>query len=83
MKTLQIPKFDEKLNFVGYKNITVKNKLDYETQMKVIHELPGIPQGYCPELENIIKPIEITRFYDSRQNTRKLKHFFISVLVKK
>jgi len=82
MKTILVPKFDEKTNFIGYKKVTVKNKIDQTEAMKVISELPGVPCGYCPAIYKITEtkePIEIRRFYDSRQNTKKLKGFFITV----
>jgi len=83
MKTITVPKFDMNNNFTGYKTMKVKNVIDHEEEMRIIAELPGIPQGYCPALGQILitkEPIEIRRFYDSRQNTRKLKGFYISVV---
>jgi len=84
MKTLLVPKFDTSNNykFTGYKEVKVKNKLDYKDERKVINELPGMPCGYCSALAKITetrKPIEIRRFYDARQNTRMLKNYFITV----
>ena len=84
MTKLIIPKFDINNKFIGYKIIEVSEKMNHEDEMKVIHELPGIPQGYCPALGKILQtkePIEITRLYDGRQNTRKIKGFYISILI--
>jgi len=83
MKTLLIPKFDINNNFTEYKRMKVKDVIDHSEQMRIIAELPGIPQGFCPALGKILttkEPIEIRRFYDSRQNTRKLKGYFIPVV---
>jgi len=57
--------------------------MDHSNEMKVINELPGVPCGYCPALSKITEtkePIEIMRFYDARQNTKKLKGFYITVI---
>jgi len=83
MKTIQVPKFDIYLKFVGYTTVEVKDIMDYDDEQKVIHELPGIPQGYCPALGKILETkqsIEITRFYDSRQRTKLLKGHYITVI---
>ena len=84
MITILVPTFDEFNNykFKEYKEVKVKNKLDYKDERKVISHLPGIPQGYCPALGKIgqtKEPIEVIRFYDARQNTKKLKGYFVSV----
>ena len=90
MKTLLVPKFKEvwpvgakhhDYQFTGYKPVKIKNKPDTKDYNKVVSELPGFAQGYCDELYTIgqtEKPIEITRFYDSRQaSAKKLKNYFI------
>jgi hypothetical protein len=84
MKKIIVPKFNIDNNFIGYKIVMVSNKMTDEDQEKVRSELPGIPQGFCPALGRILitkKPIEITRFYDSRQRTKKLKNLYISLVI--
>lgn len=83
MKTIQIPKFDEKRNFTGYKEVKVKNVIDYKDSRKIINELPGFAVGYCSAIYNLgngVDKIEIVRFYDARQRgLGKLKNHFITV----
>jgi hypothetical protein len=84
MKTLLVPSFDYENNFIGYKEVKVKNKMDHKDENKVLNILPGFKQGYCPALSKITEtrePIEITRFYDVRQRgVKKLKNLFITIL---
>jgi hypothetical protein len=84
MKTLLIPKFDiNSLKFLGHKEVKIKNNPNTKDYNKVVEQLPGFPQGYCPSIYNILiskKPLEITSFYDKRQRgSRKLKGYFITV----
>jgi hypothetical protein len=79
---LIIPKF-ENSKFISYQEIEIPDNPKHEDEMKVINELPGTPCGYCPALQTIAinkKPIEITRFYDSRQKgLNKLRNFYIAL----
>jgi hypothetical protein len=92
MKTLLVPKFKavwsvgkkrHTYEFDKYVKVKIKNNPDSADYVKVIRYLPGIQQGYVPEFYTItktLKPIEITDFYDIRQNAKILKGFYISVL---
>ena len=84
MSKLVIPRFDEKGKFVKHEIFEVTKNFTTEEQYIIINSLPGVPMGYCPEFANILKTkksIEITSFYDARQDySRKLKNFYISVL---
>ena len=79
---LIIPKF-ENGKFTSYKEIEIPDNPNHEDEMKVINEFPGTPCGYCMALQTIAvnkKPIEITRFYDSRQKgLNKLRNFYIAL----
>lgn len=82
MKTLLIPTFNEFRNyeFVEYKKVKVKNKMDTKDYNKIASLLPGVPCGYCHSIYNIdtLKKVEIRGFYDIRQkNVNKLKNYYI------
>lgn len=88
MITIQIPTFDEFNNykFVKFVKVKVKNKMDSKDYGKITKLLPGVPQGYCGKIYTIAKtkkPIDVTSFYDIRQNRkilRIMKGNFITVL---
>lgn len=83
MRTVSVPTFDEfkKYAFVGYKKVKIKNKPTHADAMKIIKLLPGTPCGYVPIERLIIEgKIEVRRFYDARQNTRKLKNFYVTLI---
>jgi len=84
MIKLRIPKFDRDLNFVGYSQVAVRNKMNSVDYNKVVSLLPGMPQGYCKEIYDIYKtkkPIEITKFYDIRQRgLKKIRNQFITII---
>lgn len=84
MRNIQIPTFDEKRNFIGFKIIKIKNKPTHKDVMKITAILPGFCCGYCPDAEKLgvtVDKIEIRRFYDSRQGgLNKLKNFYVSVI---
>lgn len=92
MTTLSVPTFKvvwpvgkkhHTYEFVKYVNIKIKDEPDSEDYWKVVSHLPGIPQGYVEDIYTIGKTrrkIDIIRFYDTRQNSKLLKGFFISVV---
>ena len=92
MTTLSVPTFKivwpvgkkhHTYEFDKYVNVTIKNEPDSKDYWKVVKHLPGMPQGYVKDIYTIGKthiPIEIIRFYDTRQNPKLLKGFFISVV---
>lgn len=86
MIAIQIPLFDEFKNysFKGFKKIKIKNKPDWKDVNKITKFLPGIPQGGIGKepLSDLIKngTKEVKSFYDSRQNTRQFKNYFVDVL---
>ena len=77
------PKLFGNMKVTSYKEIEIPDNPNHEDEMKVINEFPGTPCGYCMALQTIAvnkKPIEITRFYDSRQKgLNKLRNFYISL----
>jgi hypothetical protein len=87
MKTLLVPTFkyvqNQGYKFKGHKEVKVKNRMNSKDYIKVTSVLPGLPVGYCSELYDITekqKPIEVTRFYDLRQNgVKQLKGHFITI----
>jgi hypothetical protein len=85
MKTVLVPTFDEFNNYAFVKNVEVKikNTPDWKDVNKITRHLCGIPQGGVGR-----KPLhdlltegkkEVREFYDSRQNTRRFKNYFVTV----
>lgn len=83
MKTVLVPTFDEfnKYAFSGYKEVKVKNKPTYKDLNKIEALLPGCPQGSSPLPDNLNNgwSVDVRRFYDIRQNTKKLKGYKVFV----
>jgi len=83
MKTVLVPTFDEfnKYAFIGYKEVKVKNKPTYKDLNKIETLLPGCPQGSSPLPDNLNNgwSVDVRRFYDIRQNTKKLKGYKVFV----
>lgn len=86
MINVQIPQFDEFDNykFTGYKKVKIKNIPDWKDVNRITAHLPGIPQGGIGRnpLQDLIKnkSKEVKSFYDSRQNTRKLKGYHVTIV---
>lgn len=86
MLTVQVPTFDEfnKYAFTGYVQVQIKDVPNWEDINTITRHLPGIPQGGCPKepLKDLIKngKKEVRSFYDMRQNTRKLKGHFVTIV---
>ena len=83
MKTLIVPILDEfTMKFKNYEFVNVNDDPTHEDYSRVMRLLPGLPCGYASAFFSITKtgePIELTRFYDGRQNARKLKNYFIAL----
>lgn len=85
MQTVLVPTFDEfnKYSFIGYVEIKIKNNPDWKDLNKVTKPLPGIPMGACGRkpLNTLITKgrQQVTDFYDLRQNTKKLKGYYITL----
>lgn len=87
MITAIVPTFDEFNNysFSGYKEVKIKNTPDWKDVNKIAKYLPGIPQGGIGRhpLRDLLqnKQKAVRDFYDSRQNTKKLKGFYITLKI--
>lgn len=82
MKTLIVPKFDYKNEFVENVEVKVKNKPNSKDYNKVVRFLAGLPQGYCEDFYKDFDKISIEKFYDPRQISRgekRLKGHFITL----
>lgn len=80
MKRVTIPILDDKLKQIGTTDVTINDNWNTEDYNKVTNELPGLPQGYVPELFDTIGKIEMKNFYDTRQRgAEKLKGLFIEI----
>ncbi len=86
MITVQVPTFDEfnKYEFVEFKTIKIKNKPDNRDWNKITRLLPGFCQGsFGPKtVEHFLKEgkREVRSFYDSRQNSRRFKGWYITIV---
>lgn len=86
MITVQIPTFDEFDNykFAGYKKVKIKNTPDWKDVNKICSCLPGIPMGGIGRkpLHDLIenKAKEVRSFYDLRQNTKRLKGYYVTLI---
>lgn len=88
MITVQVPTFDEFNNysFTEYVKVKIKNKPDFRDVNKITRPLPGIPMGGVGReplkdlLTNGAKPVR--EFYDTRQNTRMLKGYYVTIITK-
>jgi len=81
-----VPTFDEfnKYSFIEHKTVEIKDKPDSEDQDKISKLLPGIPQGYISEglWKELIekKQLSIMHFYDERQNRKRFKNYYLTIL---
>lgn len=86
MKTLSVPTFDEwnKYAFVKNVEVKIKNQPTCKDVNKITRLLPGIPCGAVGRepLKDLLTTgkIEVRGFYDARQNTRKLKGYYVTVI---
>lgn len=85
MKAVLVPTFDSFNNyrFIKMVEVKIKNKPTYEDVNKITQHLPGIPQGGIGKepLKDLLKDgiKDVRSFYDARQNTRKLKGFYVII----
>lgn len=86
MQTVLVPTFDEFNNYRFAKTVAVKikNKPDFQDRKSITKLLPGLCCGAVgleplKELMHTGK-MDVRSFYDTRQNTRKLKGYYISFL---
>lgn len=86
MLTVQIPTFDEFNNytFTGFVTAEIKEVPNFEDINTITRHLPGIPQGGCGRepLKDLLtdKKKDVRSFYDTRQNTKKLKGYYVTLL---
>lgn len=86
MKIVQVPTFNEfnSYRFVKYVKVKIKNKPDFRDVNKITSHLPGIPQGGVGRepLKDLLQygSKEVRSFYDTRQNTRMLKGFHVTLI---
>lgn len=81
MKTVLVPTFDEfnKYSFVKNVKVKIRNKPTSKDVLKITALLPGIPMGGVGRepLKDLLTEgsKDVRSFYDTRQNTRKLKGY--------
>jgi hypothetical protein len=85
MKTVSVPTFDEFNNyqFMGYVDVKINDVPDFTDINAICEHLPGIPQGGCGRqpLNDLITNgwKDVRSFYDLRQNTKKLKGYYVTL----